>query len=132
MSVAIAKVFGTALSGKSKHDQHFERALFQFAKPRMVLVTTPNIEFNQKFETLPCGISSGKRFLNFSSTPFEQMGIASSSWHLLICRRGKTTIVREEDIAYDAPVVSERTHLWLYQEIPGANTNARIRLAPPT
>jgi 3' terminal RNA ribose 2'-O-methyltransferase Hen1 len=33
----------------------FERALFEFARPRTVAVTTPNVEYNPKFETLPAG-----------------------------------------------------------------------------
>jgi 3' terminal RNA ribose 2'-O-methyltransferase Hen1 len=33
----------------------FERVLFEFAKPRTVIVTTPNVEYNVKFETLPAG-----------------------------------------------------------------------------
>jgi 3' terminal RNA ribose 2'-O-methyltransferase Hen1 len=33
----------------------FERVLFEFAKPRTVVVTTPNVEYNVKFETLPAG-----------------------------------------------------------------------------
>ena len=33
----------------------FERVLFEFARPRMVIVTTPNIEYNIKFESLPAG-----------------------------------------------------------------------------
>ena len=33
----------------------FERVLFEFAKPQMVIVTTPNIEYNVKFESLPAG-----------------------------------------------------------------------------
>jgi 3' terminal RNA ribose 2'-O-methyltransferase Hen1 len=33
----------------------FERVLFEFAKPQTVVVTTPNIEYNVKFETLPAG-----------------------------------------------------------------------------
>jgi 3' terminal RNA ribose 2'-O-methyltransferase Hen1 len=32
-----------------------ERVLFEFAKPRTVIVTTPNIEFNVRFESLPAG-----------------------------------------------------------------------------
>lgn len=30
----------------------FERALFEFARPRMVVLTTPNVEYNVKFEKL--------------------------------------------------------------------------------
>jgi hypothetical protein len=33
----------------------FERVLFEFAKPRTVIVTTPNVEYNVRFETLPAG-----------------------------------------------------------------------------
>jgi len=33
----------------------FERVLFEFARPQTVLVTTPNVEYNVKFETLPAG-----------------------------------------------------------------------------
>lgn len=33
----------------------FERVLFEFAKPRHVVVTTPNIEYNALFPTLPAG-----------------------------------------------------------------------------
>ena len=33
----------------------FERALFEFAKPGTVVITTPNVEYNVKFETLPAG-----------------------------------------------------------------------------
>src|SRR5207249_11783301 len=33
----------------------FERVLFEFAKPKTVIVTTPNVEYNVKFATLPAG-----------------------------------------------------------------------------
>jgi 3' terminal RNA ribose 2'-O-methyltransferase Hen1 len=33
----------------------FERVLFEFARPQTVVVTTPNVEYNVKFETLPAG-----------------------------------------------------------------------------
>ena len=33
----------------------FERVLFEQAKPRLVVVTTPNVEYNVRFETLPAG-----------------------------------------------------------------------------
>jgi 3' terminal RNA ribose 2'-O-methyltransferase Hen1 len=33
----------------------FERVLFEFAKPSTVVVTTPNVEYNVRFETLPAG-----------------------------------------------------------------------------
>ena len=33
----------------------FERVLFEFAQPKTVVVTTPNFEYNVKFENLPAG-----------------------------------------------------------------------------
>jgi 3' terminal RNA ribose 2'-O-methyltransferase Hen1 len=33
----------------------FERVLFEFAKPAAVVLTTPNVEYNTRFETLPAG-----------------------------------------------------------------------------
>jgi 3' terminal RNA ribose 2'-O-methyltransferase Hen1 len=33
----------------------FERVLFEFARPKSVVITTPNSEYNVKFETLPAG-----------------------------------------------------------------------------
>src|SRR6266480_4927791 len=33
----------------------FERVLFEFTRPHTVIVTTPNVEYNVKFETLPAG-----------------------------------------------------------------------------
>jgi 3' terminal RNA ribose 2'-O-methyltransferase Hen1 len=33
----------------------FERVLFEFARPATVIITTPNSEYNVKFETLPTG-----------------------------------------------------------------------------
>lgn len=33
----------------------FERVLFEFAKPASMIVTTPNVEYNVRFETLPAG-----------------------------------------------------------------------------
>jgi 3' terminal RNA ribose 2'-O-methyltransferase Hen1 len=32
-----------------------ERCVFEFARPRLVVVTTPNVEFNVRFENLPAG-----------------------------------------------------------------------------
>src|SRR5215510_3466072 len=34
----------------------FERVLFEFAKPNAIVLTTPNVEYNVLFETLPAGM----------------------------------------------------------------------------
>jgi 3' terminal RNA ribose 2'-O-methyltransferase Hen1 len=33
----------------------FERVLFEHARPKTVVLTTPNVEYNVRFETLPTG-----------------------------------------------------------------------------
>jgi 3' terminal RNA ribose 2'-O-methyltransferase Hen1 len=33
----------------------FERVVFQFAQPKLVVITTPNAEYNVKWESLPAG-----------------------------------------------------------------------------
>ena len=33
----------------------FERVLFEFAKPEAIVLTTPNVEYNARFENLPAG-----------------------------------------------------------------------------
>ena len=33
----------------------FERVLFEFAQPAAIVLTTPNVEYNVRFETLPAG-----------------------------------------------------------------------------
>jgi hypothetical protein len=33
----------------------FERVVFEFARPGLVVLTTPNCEYNVRFETLPAG-----------------------------------------------------------------------------
>src|SRR5262249_54325203 len=33
----------------------FERVLFEFSKPKAIVITTPNVEYNTRFENLPAG-----------------------------------------------------------------------------
>ncbi|MGD0124905.1 MAG: 3' terminal RNA ribose 2'-O-methyltransferase Hen1 [Terriglobia bacterium] len=51
----------------------FERVLFEHAKPRLVVLTTPNFEYNVRFETLPAGQFRHKdhRF-EWTRSQFEQ------------------------------------------------------------
>ncbi len=59
----------------------FERVLFEFAQPRTVVVTTPNVAYNVKFETLAAGSMRHKdhRF-EWTRTEFQ-------AWAASICRR---------------------------------------------
>ncbi len=34
---------------------YLERSLFKYARPKLVIITTPNFEYNKKFESLPAG-----------------------------------------------------------------------------
>ena len=79
----------------------FERALFDFAKPSTVVVTTPNSEYNVKFETLPAGQMRHKdhRF-EWTRAEFEQ-------WATAIAGRFGYSVsffpVGEEDLTVGAP-----------------------------
>src|SRR6266446_6574268 len=59
----------------------FERVLFEFAQPRTVVVTTPNVEYNVKFETLAAG-SMRHRDHRFEWTRSE-----FQAWAASICAR---------------------------------------------
>jgi len=59
----------------------FERVLFEFAKPATVLLTTPNAEYNVKWETLPAG-----RFRH-KDHRFEWTRDQFQQWAGTICER---------------------------------------------
>ncbi len=59
----------------------FGRALFEFARPQIVAVTTPNAEYNPKFETLPAGQFRHK------DHRFEWTRAEFQSWADGICSR---------------------------------------------
>ena len=64
-----------------------ERVVFECAHPKTVLVTTPNVEYNVKFETLPAGVFrhpdhrfewSRKEFADWASGIGDRFGYAVS------------------------------------------------------
>ncbi len=59
----------------------FGRAIFEFARPQTVAVTTPNAEYNPKFETLPAGQFRHK------DHRFEWTRAEFESWAETICTR---------------------------------------------
>ena len=59
----------------------FERVLFEFARPQTVVTTTPNVEYNVKFETLAAG-SMRHRDHRFEWTRSE-----FQAWAASICAR---------------------------------------------
>jgi 3' terminal RNA ribose 2'-O-methyltransferase Hen1 len=64
----------------------FERVLFEFAQPRIAIVTTPNIEYNVKFENLPAGK------LRHPDHRFEWTRAEFQNWAQLIIDRYKYSV----------------------------------------
>lgn len=79
----------------------FERVLFEFARPQTVVVTTPNAEYNVRFETLP----EGK--MRHVDHRFEWTRAEFARWCDTVCKRfGYTAIVTplgSEDTEVGAP-----------------------------
>jgi len=79
----------------------FERVLFDFARPQTVIVTTPNSEYNVKFETLPAGQMRHK------DHRFEWTRAQFKQWATVIAGRFGYSVsffpVGEEDATVGAP-----------------------------
>ncbi|MEL6544551.1 MAG: 3' terminal RNA ribose 2'-O-methyltransferase Hen1 [Myxococcota bacterium] len=60
----------------------FERVVFEFARPTSVILTTPNVEYNANFETLPSGTFRHRdhRF-EWTRSEFEEWANAVASRH---------------------------------------------------
>ena len=58
----------------------FERVLFEFARPKTAIITTPNSEYNALFETLPAGQFRHRdhRF-EWTRSEFERWGASMAS-----------------------------------------------------
>jgi 3' terminal RNA ribose 2'-O-methyltransferase Hen1 len=85
----------------------FERVVFEFAKPGAVVVTTPNAEYNVKWETLSAGQfrHQDHRF-EWSRDQFQQ-------WAATICQRFGYR-VRFAPVGDDDPVVGSPTQLAIF------------------
>jgi 3' terminal RNA ribose 2'-O-methyltransferase Hen1 len=79
----------------------FERVVFEFAKPPVVLITTPNVEYNVKFEFLPNGQ------MRHRDHRFEWTRSEFQTWANQICERFGYSVrflpVGDEDQAVGAP-----------------------------
>jgi hypothetical protein len=64
----------------------FERVLFEFAKPKTAVITTPNVEYNAVFTTLPAG-----RFRH-NDHRFEWSRGQFQDWARQICERFGYTV----------------------------------------
>lgn len=59
----------------------FERTVFEFAKPSTVIVTTPNAEYNAKFESLPAGK------MRHRDHRFEWTRVEFEDWSRMVAER---------------------------------------------
>jgi len=79
----------------------FERVMFEFAKPASVVLTTPNVEYNVKWE----GLANGK--LRHKDHRFEWTRAEFQRWAESICQRFGYTVkflpIGPEDPALGAP-----------------------------
>jgi 3' terminal RNA ribose 2'-O-methyltransferase Hen1 len=64
----------------------FERVLFEFARPKIAIVTTPNIEYNVKFENLPLGK------LRHPDHRFEWTRAEFQNWAQGVCNNYKYSV----------------------------------------
>lgn len=79
----------------------FERVLFEFARPGMVVITTPNREYNVKWESLPAGTFRHK------DHRFEWTRAEFQAWAESTCERFGYTVrflpIGPEDAVVGAP-----------------------------
>jgi 3' terminal RNA ribose 2'-O-methyltransferase Hen1 len=85
----------------------FERVLFEFARPQTVVVTTPNVEYNGKFETLPAGKMRHK------DHRFEWTRSEFQSWANVIAKRFSYS-VRFLPIGPEDPIVGSPTQMGIF------------------
>ncbi len=90
----------------------FERVLFEFAKPASVVVTTPNVEYNVKFETLPAGKFRHK------DHRFEWTRAEFQVWAAGVAERSGYT-VRFLPIGPEDPVVGAPTQMGVFSRTEG-------------
>lgn len=87
----------------------FERVLFEFAQPPLVIVTTPNVEFNVRFPTLP----SGK--LRHSDHRFEWTRAEFQSWASRVSERFGYAATFES-IGFEDPEVGSPTQMAVFNK----------------
>jgi 3' terminal RNA ribose 2'-O-methyltransferase Hen1 len=86
----------------------FERVLFEFAKPRTVVLSTPNVEYNVRFETLPAGK------LRHRDHRFEWTRREFQTWCQEVAERHGYS-VRFLPIGLDDPEVGPPTQMGVFQ-----------------
>jgi 3' terminal RNA ribose 2'-O-methyltransferase Hen1 len=59
----------------------FERVLFEQARPRKVVLTTPNVEYNQNYENLRGGLRHGDHRFEWTRGQFREWGDGVAARH---------------------------------------------------
>jgi len=85
----------------------FERVLFEFARPQTVVLTTPNIEYNVKFESLPAGK------LRHKDHRFEWTRAEFQSWANTVAARFAYS-VRFVPVGPEDPVLGAPTQMGIF------------------
>lgn len=85
----------------------FERVLFEFARPAAVVMTTPNVEYNVKFENLPAGK------LRHKDHRFEWTREEFQAWANRVAKRFDYS-VRFMPVGPEDPTVGAPTQLGLF------------------
>jgi len=79
----------------------FERVIFEFARPKTVVLTTPNVEYNVKFESLPAGK------LRHRDHRFEWTRAEFQGWAHEVCSRNGYSVqflpIGDEDAEHGPP-----------------------------
>lgn len=86
----------------------FERVLFEFAQPKTVVVTTPNIEYNVKFENLPAGK------LRHKDHRFEWTRQEFETWAKQVAERFGYT-VQFQPVGVEDPEVGSPTQMGVFR-----------------
>ena len=85
------------------------RVVFEFARPKLVLITTPNSEYNIKFENLAIG-----KFRHHDHR-FEWTRVEFQKWATDICQRFNYTVSFTEIGSVD-PDVGAPTQMAIFEE----------------
>jgi len=89
----------------------FERVVFEFAQPATVIATTPNAEYNVRFESLPAG------HVRHSDHRFEWTREDFRSWAQAVGERFGYA-ARFVPIGPDDPAVGPPTQMAVFTSVP--------------
>jgi hypothetical protein len=90
----------------------FERVLFEFARPAAIALTTPNREYNVKWETLPAGQ------FRHRDHRFEWTRAEFQAWSNRVAERFNYS-VRFVSVGAEDPVVGPPTQMAIFQATIG-------------